>query len=1257
MADRDTRKWSSKRAMHSLGYDGRRSVLSYHQWEIGATFPYYGWDTFHEDVRYECWSPNTPVPAIYPGTPPVNLRRSPPLDIPRFDGSLGRFDPLYTPQTWNSDNAHWAFVPNRAFRSSQSGIGSSPPEWTSLTFRWEPAAPPSETHGCVTASFHSALVKRAELLEERRKRMCARLPPAHLTRVSAVSSYPSPSDLRPLLSPREWGDQVDLYACIQRGLMLKNAWLEMMSRLEKSKWTWQTPPFPNGRVPSANQNWTGVWLNSAPEGLGKWLMNQGVPVYFIHRYVPRFDLNPERRQKFVVPDWGIPPWKYKGTVIKPPPPNEYDDLGRRQGALSARDVAELPEGKKDAETDYLQRNRSSSWSQGYQRPTGDLCIPTSKFYSIGGPALPSPPPMPAHRRVLPTPNFVPLGDSRPGSPAGTEVDEDGPVPPVRRHNDGAIIWEDTVEVASDRERWVRPPPIAQWNQRSTARFEETTIEDERFDPEREYMVYRGKGYQVDADDIWYDRENARILYFSSPLFEVPGLVEPSSSKWGCPVPSHDWRECGPHYSRAAPSKWMYRKQKPDPGDAGRRQAPPLPEHLRLLAGTAPPAVQYSDDEEDEEEIGIPGTTLMTVDPSSFDANPDSSMSVLGSGEAWDDFYQTFLNPSPSILSASHDLIDVDADPELNFGTPSVAARSLSPLAVPSDGPAPERGDRSTSESNRMRTSTSPAPDVSQDASGLSDPMVVSPLASEREESISLGSSLTPPSAPVPPPAWVRLFGFHVKVAREDVDRTIQNAPLSLPRPSRIAYSEGQPFCAYTEQASETEAREVVRWWDNNKGGARIIVCESPPPGLEAYPLKTGLPLDPWNALLRLPEPPSPAMTRSSLSSTSSRRRPRSPDQGPSRQVRPDRRPSPQLSDRGSRNARSTPFPALNDPWQPDPAADWGRPPAGKGKNREESGIWPQDTPWRTGAWQSGQDSLDSSRSTDSDRWSSSAPGSSVSSTRRLPVVPERTGRTLESRIGSSMGSRERDGPSLLLRLGSGPLQGSPPELLRRMNLGRSPSPDRRQERRQGPPPPRHEQPSLEQGRRQWTHNPPPPSGSNRKERREALQDDTKPRRRRRRRRSRSVALEPAASSSSAPALPPMAPVPSQPMGPPTLPPPVYAWPQPYAMPPPPTPGTSPPAGPPPSFPPMYPYPYMMPPYMPPGYPMMPPPAAPATSNPPTTSTTAQAASTAPTPSPQAGPPTGYPNPAPYFYQWPGYPMYPPGSQPPQPPPPPPPGSS
>ncbi|KII82753.1 hypothetical protein PLICRDRAFT_181077, partial [Plicaturopsis crispa FD-325 SS-3] len=929
---------------------------------------------------------------------------------------------------------HHAFIPVFAYRRHRINEGTAPAEWWEIFDHWNPAPEAGPFMGNISLGFARALRKRAAELEEDRLAMVMELP-THLSEfVAYAEAFPAPIVFEELETVRLWEDHLDACAYFQRCLCYKAAWINMMERLRDSNWSWDVSSFENDQVPRCQDLSMGIWINSAPENFGRWFLAQGVPVYFVNRYVPKFDYgNPERRQRRMYPDWLVPYLPIPGYPAPTYRDTWYDITGRRGiGALSKNELPVLGEGRSDAHFTQLAGNKSASWVQGYLRPAAELCQPGDKFYAWR------------------TPSFSVLEQaqsssssaeaSRPASPALTEV-EDAPVNPAPTStDDGAIMWADKVVIDPTRYPWIRPPPIATWTKGWT-HFEETEVDGVNED--RPFLLYRGKNNKPDDLDPWYDREKGRVLYFDNSLFEVLGLVENPESEWGRPVPKMSFRSPTPDYRPVSPSKWMYKKRAPThKGWIGRVHPTPAAAMLPPLAGTAPPAQIFDDEDDEDEDMGLSTKIHMFHNPAGVD---DTVVQGLETAHA----------PAP--------LIEQDQDMEneaerVDYGTPP-------PQDVVMGPSAPEEGELA------VRLSASPSPEPAED--GQADQsMQIDPAKAQSPPPAELPEEISP---------WLRFYDFLPHVTFADVERTLQHVPDVWIRPRKLARAKGPTLEVYGEYPSGEMAHLARLWWEGGLAMSAVVsVAETASPVVKPVPPRSTTAAVPWYLPLSprpvhtpdpgIPVPPSPATTSSSMSSRSSLKHLR--DEEPAAEPWPRNRMRQESPPVASGWGTWTTEDSANAWASSSPADDWHQPPAskGKGKQKATATAW-EDIEIDDSPWSEMEKALEASRNEPA---RPTREDEGPSNSRPRPMHHKKAGK----RQGSGQGQRpaakstgaasSTPGNSLLQRMSpatSRPLadrlsEGASPSLLQRMKEGSKPEEDAEKKVK----------------RRLLNVNPPPPSG-------------------------------------------------------------------------------------------------------------------------------------------------------------------------------------
>ncbi|KAJ7184053.1 hypothetical protein C8R46DRAFT_1208283 [Mycena filopes] len=224
---------------------------------------------------YELWSPNSDIPAFLPGVrppPAIIISKAHAVQLqPRYDGHLGKYDCLHVPQYSEEDIRHWAFL--RRASTVQAG------DWNAEAYlpfvsQWVDQG----SRGHLHPDFVLRLSAINRELEERKRNLERRF---GATFQRGPSPFPSHLDIQLLGELKSWDEAVDRGVAVQRGLRVKEAWLEgryAMASVEEPK---DLESLRARDMPVALEYRMGAWVNGCPEITVLWLMAARVPVFVV----------------------------------------------------------------------------------------------------------------------------------------------------------------------------------------------------------------------------------------------------------------------------------------------------------------------------------------------------------------------------------------------------------------------------------------------------------------------------------------------------------------------------------------------------------------------------------------------------------------------------------------------------------------------------------------------------------------------------------------------------------------------------------------------------------------------------------------------------------------------------------------------------------------------------------------------------------------------------------------------------------------
>ncbi|KAJ7432092.1 hypothetical protein FB451DRAFT_1420825 [Mycena latifolia] len=216
-------------------------------------------EVYWKDKRYHVWSPNSLQAPYYPGRRPRSSLpcRAHAKDQRRFDGSLGRYDHTVAPQYYEASRPWWPFI--------------------------EIHRPPVDADGVIDPAHEEV---HARLIESNSDLDAAvfnssRIYHSRMELWRDCPLTPSKVAIEGLRVIRAYELAVDEVCEVQRGMLEKRAWLEMVRRWFKDqRSTEQMREMP---IVPADDRFLGVWLHGATEeDMLFYLMWAEVPCFLIH---------------------------------------------------------------------------------------------------------------------------------------------------------------------------------------------------------------------------------------------------------------------------------------------------------------------------------------------------------------------------------------------------------------------------------------------------------------------------------------------------------------------------------------------------------------------------------------------------------------------------------------------------------------------------------------------------------------------------------------------------------------------------------------------------------------------------------------------------------------------------------------------------------------------------------------------------------------------------------------------------------------
>ncbi|KAJ7459192.1 hypothetical protein B0H11DRAFT_2242759 [Mycena galericulata] len=471
----------------------------------------------------ELWSPNSLQLPFLPGFRLLNFLPSMPLKPTerRYDGHAGKHDCLYAPQYYRGATAHWPFMRRVA---SVAESDSAAVAFAPLSRYWV-STKLGSIEGHLDPEFVSRLSAFKRELDDR-ARPFRRSLGGNSASWDARPKAASETAITALLGLRTWDGAVDSGVAVQRGLRELEGWIAWMTaRFQQDGWTLNQ--FKWMSMPLADDNLIGLWINGMKEELVMRYMAAGVPCFLVHEYL--VDAIPRPGPVF-------------GSLLEG---TELESL------LSDRNpyqqIARLQAGRLDS---------MPSTSDGRGLAPATIAEDKSRSSSQYLEALTRAAPQPAEY-------------------SATQV----AAPPTEREpNRFEHRKIETLTINPDRVNWVVPPPVhkarddkKKWTKWELDEYEGITA-----------FVYRGKSREIEAANEWYDRENKRRLFFGHLELD-PGVLD--AGVFGAPAPQFPFiTDEGNRGVPARPSYWMYSREAPSRGDAGREAQRPDPLRLPLIRG-------------------------------------------------------------------------------------------------------------------------------------------------------------------------------------------------------------------------------------------------------------------------------------------------------------------------------------------------------------------------------------------------------------------------------------------------------------------------------------------------------------------------------------------------------------------------------------------------------------------------------------------------------------------------------------------------
>ncbi|KAJ7081646.1 hypothetical protein B0H15DRAFT_953004 [Mycena belliarum] len=533
---------------------------------------------------YELWSPNSLQFPFLPGARDLDFKtREPPRDVSqrRYDGHTGKHDCLHAPQYYHSDFAHWPFMRRASQVAPHDPVF---PAFEAITAHWH--ADSGGRSGCFDVQFLDRLsaVSRALDLRIEKARAAMSLDPERWTRRPGQGAAAA---IHALKDVRAWDSAVDLGVSAQRDLREKEAWAECWDERYRQCRIY-IAGLKEMRLPFANDDFIGAWVNGLKEEIVLRLLLAGVPCFIVHHFTQ------DAAQTGIFPPGPTFSNFLDGTELATSlsDENPYQQLALREaGRIHA--LFRMDDGRTMAPyvRDSDETRSSSLYLQSLPRYNQSSISPASLGYVARGernypPSLSrlAPGMAAAHGRV-PSGQAPQTAATHVSVPAPTPHRTDGTERPVAGSHVAPIKVAGDTDIYAPRgityrtidpERvdWIEPPSIEVPRAgRKTTKWE---LDEWNGVPA---WIHRGKANPVEASQRWFDRTLKRTLYldgWTAPL----GLLD--VPRFGAPVPRSPFLYLDGDIARPTRgSYWMYQKPEPAPQDQGRKPLKPSAESLPL----------------------------------------------------------------------------------------------------------------------------------------------------------------------------------------------------------------------------------------------------------------------------------------------------------------------------------------------------------------------------------------------------------------------------------------------------------------------------------------------------------------------------------------------------------------------------------------------------------------------------------------------------------------------------------------------------
>ncbi|KAK7052696.1 hypothetical protein R3P38DRAFT_2502213, partial [Favolaschia claudopus] len=538
-----------------------------------------------ENRVFELWSPNSTQLPFLPGERrPGFIAQAPRiLEDRRYDGHLGRFDCLYTPQYWVSALSHWPFMRHQAL------VWTNDPAYVAyqpLSEGW--IVNPTDAR---RGEFSTDFLRRLSALQSALAVRIETLRPRFALNSGTWASrprYASTLQVSMLSSVHSWQDAVDEGVAVQRGLREMEAWITMVEA-RRCLQPLTMNDLRNADMPLADDRFIGLWVNGLGEPAVLNYMYAGIPCFIAHEY-PRdavhrgiIDTNTRVFTDFV-----------EGTnLARLLYENPYQMIARESNLQNLGSRSEEGMGVHQQRDGAAEARSSSLLLQ-------ELPIhQTTSNTAIRAPVATASPSAPLASAVRIPPAATPVTASTPLSHASSKQ-----APSASSY---AAQEPETRVIAPDRIPYIVPPPIQSAKGKGWEKYQLGPAPDGS-----KAFIRRGSGHKTTGKKVLYDRVLKRRLFIGSYI-PPPGVVD--FARFGAPAPRYPYLILD--NDRSFPQKasvWVYEKMEPAKGDQGRKARTPKASELPLRsAATKGKGKASRSTEEDEEEDDSEAEDAMDVD--------------------------------------------------------------------------------------------------------------------------------------------------------------------------------------------------------------------------------------------------------------------------------------------------------------------------------------------------------------------------------------------------------------------------------------------------------------------------------------------------------------------------------------------------------------------------------------------------------------------------------------------------------------------